>query len=410
MRILLPNYEYPPLGGGAAPVSRELAASLASRGHEVDVVTMRYGDLPRTETDGGVTVYRVASLRASQSMARPHEMATYLPAGFAKARQLFLERDHEVVLAHFILPTGVIAYLLDVAYGVPYYVTAHGSDVPGYNPDRFTALHRLTRPAWKHIVARAEAIVSPSKHLAGMIRSASEEATIEVIPNGFDADRYDPDRRKDERILATSRLFERKGVQYLLGALASIDTDWDVVVSGEGPYRETLERTADRLGVDTTFTGWVDRERLEDLLETSAIYVFPSSHENCPVALQEAMAAGCAIVASKHGGTGEVLGDAGIAVDPRDGRALSAALDHLIVREELRRELGRRARNRITSEYGWERITSKYEALVGGTATTQPGAMDNRTKGAKSVGTTGGYHGGATPGKSTRQSGGTRDA
>lgn len=366
MRILMPNYEYPPLGGGAAPVSRELAASLASRGHEVDVVTMRYGDLPRTETDVGVSVYRVASLRASPSMARPHEMATYLPAGFARARRLFLERDHDVVLAHFILPTGVIAYLLNVAYGVPYYVTAHGSDVPGYNPDRFTALHRFTLPLWRRIVANASAIVTPSAYLGRLIRSTSEEAPIQVIPNGIEHESFDPDCEKAERILVTGRLFERKGVQHALASLERVDTDWDVVVTGDGPYRDELERTADRLGVDVTFTGWLDREALEELVETSAIYLFPSSHENCPVALLEAMAAGTAVVASTYSGTSEVIGDAGLRIDPADTPAFAGSIRALVSDQALRSRLQREARRRAVDRFGWDRVGTEYEDVLSG--------------------------------------------
>lgn len=364
MRILTLNYEFPPLGGGAAPASEELAANLVSRGHEVDVVTMSHGDLPSRESRRGIEIHRVRSIRSSRSMSRPHEMATYVPSGLVKARRLLGERAHDVVHSHFILPTGMIAYLLGRSADVPYVVTAHGSDVPGYNPDRFGTLHRLALPAWRRIIAGAEAIVSPSAYLARLIRSVADGAGVEVIPNGVDAGGYDPDRARDERILLTSRLFERKGVQHFLDAMAAVETDWDVVVTGEGPYREALERKAERLGVDARFTGWVDRGTLEELLETSGIYVFPSSHENCPVALQEAMAAGCAIVASAYSGTGEVIDGAGLVVDPGDRPAFSAALRELLASDHRRSTLQQAARERVVETYDWRRIGSEYEAAL----------------------------------------------
>ena len=49
MKILVLNYEYPPIGGGGASVSRDIAVHLVELGHEVVVVTMKYGDLPRSE-------------------------------------------------------------------------------------------------------------------------------------------------------------------------------------------------------------------------------------------------------------------------------------------------------------------------------------------------------------------------
>jgi len=364
MRILTLNYEFPPLGGGAAPVTEELVHHLSAQGHSVDVVTMDYGDLPRTEDRGAATVYRVPSIRRSKSSSGPHEMLSYLPGGFLKARELLAQRDHDVVHSHFIVPTGTIAYALNELYDVPYHVTAHGSDVPGYNPDRFETLHRVIGPVWKRVSRNAETVVVPSEHLETMITSVDDRVPTEVVPNGFDYAQFDHERARTERILVTSRLFERKGVQHFLRALSAVETDWDVVVTGEGPYRDRLEALAADLDVDVSFPGWVSRDRLRDLLETSEVYVFPSSHENCPVALQEAMAAGCAVLASKHGGTGELVGDAGLVVDPTDVEAFAAELRRLLSDPALRDELRSRARERVTSEYDWAEIGSQYADLL----------------------------------------------
>lgn len=360
MRILTLNYEFPPLGGGAAPVTEELAANLCERGHTVDVVTMAYDDLPREEERRGATVYRVPAMRSSKSRSAPHEMMSYLPGGFLKARQLLSENEYDAVHSHFIVPTGSIAYVLDELYDVPYHVTAHGSDVPGYNPDRFTALHRVVQPVWKRVSANAETVVAPSQHLADMITSVDGTVPTRVIPNGFEYEQFDHETETAERILVTSRLFERKGIQYFLRALAECEPDWEVVVTGEGPYRERLEYLASSLETEVSFPGWVSRGRLEELLETSAIYVFPSSHENCPVALQEAMAAGCAILASENGGTGEVIGDAGLVTDPRDVTEFAAKLQRLIGSPGLRAELRQHARDRVVSEYDWQEIGDQY--------------------------------------------------
>ena len=364
MRVLTLNYEYPPLGGGAAPASEELATTLVDRGHEVDVVTMGFDGLPDLEIRRGVEIHRVTCLRTSSSMSRPHEMATFLPTGFLRARTLLQQRDYDVVHSHFILPTGTIALALKRRYDVPYVITPHGSDVPGYNPDRFGLLHRATMSMWRRIVEEAETIVSPSNYLAGLIRSAGADTPIEVVPYGFDHVPYDPDRDRNERILITSRLFERKGIQFVLEALAEIDTDWDVVIAGDGPYRTPLERKAKRLELDVTFTGWLDRNTaLKSLLETSEVYVFPSSHDNCPVSLLEAMAAGTAVVASKHSGTGEVVGDAGLVVDPQNVTAVASAIERVQLDSTLRSNLQKMSRKRIEERYDWDRIGERYENL-----------------------------------------------
>ncbi|WP_226006165.1 glycosyltransferase family 4 protein [Natrinema salinisoli] len=364
MRILTLNYEFPPLGGGAAPVTESLASTLVEHGHVVDVVTMKYGELPRKERKHGIDVYRVPALRQSQSMSRPHEMLSYLPSGFVKARQLLAEHTYDAIHAHFIIPTGILAYSLSSFYDIPYFITAHGSDVPGYNPDRFSRLHQVLGPIWRRVATEADCIVSPSRYLADRVQSAGTDLSIEIIPNGFDYGAYDANRATEERILLTSRLFERKGVQHFLETLTTVDTDWEVVITGEGPYKDTLEQLANRLDLTVAFPGWVERETLMTLLETSAIYVFPSSHENCPVALQEAMAAGTAIIASKYSGTAEVIGNAGLTVDPENIPAFRNALNQLLRDPDMRTRLQHQARNRVEEKYDWDWVGGQYEQLL----------------------------------------------
>ena len=63
MNILVLNYEFPPLGGGASPVSRDISIQLQKRGHQVTVLTMGYRDLPEYEEMQGIKIYRLKCLR-----------------------------------------------------------------------------------------------------------------------------------------------------------------------------------------------------------------------------------------------------------------------------------------------------------------------------------------------------------
>ncbi len=89
-RILILNYEFPPLGGGASPVSYELAKRLAETGeYDIDVITMRYKGLPAyEEIYPNLRVHRVWSLRSKKEMCYPWEQLTYLVMGYFKAREL----------------------------------------------------------------------------------------------------------------------------------------------------------------------------------------------------------------------------------------------------------------------------------------------------------------------------------
>ena len=107
--------------------------------------------------------------------------------------------------------------------GLPYMITCHGSDVPGYNPDRFGWAHKLLGPIWEKIVNSSEGLSSPSIYLKELIR-LKITFPVQVIPNGYDLPAFQPKAKKN-RILVVTRLFERKGVQFFIDTMAELKTD-----------------------------------------------------------------------------------------------------------------------------------------------------------------------------------------
>lgn len=365
MRVLMLNYEYPPIGGGAAPVTRALAEQLARGGHAVDVVTMGYGRLPFREAlcDGRLRVFRVPALRRSPVRAVTVEMASYLASALPWASYLMLGQRYDLIHAHFLMPTGVLGAALKRLSGLPLVVTVHGSDVPGYNPDRFKRGHRLLFPAWKRLVRSADAIISPSAYLRDLLQR-SLPAPVTVVPYGFSPAAPAAVARR-QRILFASRLFPRKGAQFLLEALAGLElADWEVVIAGDGPMLEPLKAQAQRLGLPVQFPGFVKGQALQELYASSAIFVFPSLHDNFPVVLLEALSHGCAVITSDCTGMPEVVGEAGLLVRPHDIDGLRAAIARLMADAALRAELGAQARRRI-AELNWARILDQHLELYG---------------------------------------------
>ncbi|HWQ11513.1 MAG TPA: glycosyltransferase family 4 protein [Roseiflexaceae bacterium] len=361
MRIMMLNYEYPPIGGGASPVTRALSEHLAGAGHEVDVVTMGFRALPRLETFGRLRVFRVPALRRSPVRAVTVEMLSYLASALPQALALARRQRYDVVHAHFLLPTGPLALAAGRAAGSPVVITAHGSDVPGYNPDRFKRGHRLLAPAWRAIARGADAIVSPSHYLRDLVRAGCD-VPVDVIPYGFDAPPARP-APKRRRILFVSRLFPRKGAQYLLEALAGLDlAGWEVVVAGDGPMLAPLQEQARALGLPVDFRGFLKGPLLEELYASSAIFALPSLQDNFPVVLLEALSHGCAVITSGISGMPEVVGDAGLLTPPGDVAAIRAALRRLMEDDALRAALGERARAQV-AHFGWETILARHLAL-----------------------------------------------
>jgi glycosyltransferase involved in cell wall biosynthesis len=371
MKILCMNYEYPPIGGGGANVAHPLAATLVARGHTVDVVTSGMRDLPAAERTDGVDVHRVRCVRAHRHYTTAPELMTYIWPAFKKALSLAETRQFDINHTHFALPSGLASYLLYRKTGLPYVTTIHGSDVPGYNPDRFGLVHYLVRPVWRKIIRNSAKIVSPSCHLADLIRKHID-VPVEVVPNGF-APRFTRGltAEKQDRILVVTRMFPRKGVQFFLDALAGLEHGWEVVVAGDGPYLPALQEQARRLRLKVRFTGFVQGATLDELYRTSRIFVFPSLQENFPTVLLEAMEAGCAIITSRCGGCAEVIGGAGIATEPGQPAELRAALSALMADPARIAALGAHAKERI-EQFRWPDIASRYEKLLEGALPSRP--------------------------------------
>lgn len=365
MRILMLCYEFPPIGGGGSRVVDGLSRQLVQNGHQVDLVTMAFRGLPHEEVVQGVVVHRVPCLRRKEHLCTVPEAAIYVLAAWPKIKQLVAHNYYDINHTHFILPDGLNAERLKRSTGLPYVITAHGSDVPGYNPHRVRVMHRLLAPVWRRVAREASCIVSPSRTIGQLLARRDPELGCTQIPYGFEIGRYDSEAPRRRQILVVTRMLRRKGVQYLLQALEGNRLDYEVHIVGDGPYLATLRKLAVSCSTRVVFHGWLDNrsQQLNSLYEMSDIFVMASEIENFPVSVMEAMSAGLAIVTTRGTGCSEVVGDAGLLVQPRDASQIRDALLALTRNPERCRELGRAARKRIENEFAWPVVARRYEEL-----------------------------------------------
>jgi glycosyltransferase involved in cell wall biosynthesis len=365
MKILMLCYEFPPLGGGAGQMVYGLSTALAKLGHQIDVVTMGYRGLSDCEHTDGVQVHRLPCIRLKEYVCTVPEAGTYLLSAFLKIRRLISLSRYDINHTHFILPDGILAWLNYRQNNLPYIITAHGTDVPGYNPHRLLFAHRFLAPLWKIITYNASQIISPSKSLKTLLLKQSADMKISLIPYGFELERFNTHSIKQNRILVVTRMLERKGVQYLFKALEGFAENYSVHIVGDGPFLQNLKKLANEIGIKATFWGWLENRsrELKDLYEQSNIFVLTSEAENFPVALMEAMAAGLAIITTKATGCAEVVGDSAILVEPRNPEAIRAALRVLATNSDLRRKLGRAARRRSENNFSWTSVAKRYVEL-----------------------------------------------
>jgi glycosyltransferase involved in cell wall biosynthesis len=370
VNILILNYEFPPLGGGASPVSYEIGKELVRRGHAVHVFTMGRRGLPREETVDGIRVHRVPALRAKVETCETHEMMTYVISAILHLPRLLRRHRFDVVHCHFLIPTGPVALWIRRYYGLPFIVTAHGSDIPGYNPDRFTLEHHFTRPVIRAVLARAHAVTTPSEYLRNLIHANVGSYDVHVIANGS-RDYWDGMRNGKKIIMAAGRFLPRKGFARLLEAFRRLPHDgWELLLVGDGPDRDRLKRLAHG-DPNVHFTGWLrnDGPEYRYLLNEAQIFALPSNVESQGIAFIEAMSARCAIIGSDSTAVTETVPPTvGYRVPLDSDGQLERALSSLMEDEQLRHRLLDEARRVYESRYRYDVIVDEYEWLLNAAA------------------------------------------
>jgi len=219
---------------------------------------------------------------------------------------------------------------------------------------------------------------------------------IVVIPNGVETEFGSRNseigkeyRRKlgidTEAVLVgtLSRLTVEKGVCYLIEALPRIadsDLRFALLIGGSGELKDDLEKRAGSLTSEVSanltsevkepmllprieFLGFVPEAEKWDYLSALDIFVFPSLAEGFGISLIEAMAAGCACLASDLEVLQEVGGDAVEFFETKNPEDLAQKLSGLIEDNERREELSLRAQERVEKEYSLEKFLNRYEEL-----------------------------------------------
>lgn len=316
MKILVLNYEYPPVGGGGGRACADLCSELVSRGHEIRVLTSHAHGLPKEEEIHGYRVIRVPTGRRDYSLASLPSMARFILGGFLPGLRELRSWQPDALHVHFAVPTGVLGWALSIGTGVPYVLTAHLGDVPGGAPLKTERWFRIVRPFTPPIWNRASAVVSVSQYTKTLAQK-HYDVPIEVIPNGTRIQSRSRDGAKIEIhdppvIIFAGRFQPQKNLPVLIRALEELkDLEWRCMLVGDGPQRQELEEMIERntLVERIQMTGWIESEEVWNLLGKSDILAMPSLTEGLPVVGIHALAQGTAIVANQAGGLVDLVED-----------------------------------------------------------------------------------------------------
>ena len=286
MRILLVSQMYPgPDDPDLGTFVVQMERALRDRGHEIDLAVLD---------------------RRSGGKLRFVELA----------RRVRAARRPDVVWAHFLVPTGLIASRV----AAPLVVTAHGRDVR--NVGAIRGVGTVTRATVRH----AAAVIAVSDYLRRELEAKVPEARgkVEVVDSGVDLERFRvaPAPPDGPRFLCVGALSERKNVVRLADAFAALGRG-SLTYVGDGPLRPQLEG---REGVRVV--GRVPHDDVPAWLSAADVVCGPSLLEPFGQSLLEAMACERTVVATRVGGPPEFVdAESGVLVDPLDRDELTRALE-----------------------------------------------------------------------------------
>jgi glycosyltransferase involved in cell wall biosynthesis len=334
MKILMLNYEFPPIGGGAGKANLCLLKEYAGRDDlRVDFLTSKPEPGFTVEKfSDNVTIYKVGVHKKDLHYWRKFEVLEWLFKAEGHYRRLVRENDYDLAHAFFGFPTGWLCYLHRRKLG--YIISLRGSDVPGKNA-RLAMDYKILGPLFKSIWKGAQGVVACSDGLKKRALDFYDDVSIDVIPNGVDLQRF---MRREPRSLAdmitlitVGRLSSTKRVDMLVDAVDMIlqrGRKVRLIVAGGGSGLVELERiVAEKsLGSSVEIMGRVESDQMAEVYGRSDIYVSASMQEGMSNAMLEAMASGLPIVTTSCEGVEELIGDNGIVVGDSAGDIASAVM------------------------------------------------------------------------------------
>ena len=225
MKILLLNYEFPRIGGGAGNATHYILNEFSkNKNIEIDLVTSSVSDFKIKEFSQKIYIhYLDIGKNGNLHFQTNKELLLYSWKAYKYSKQLIKKKEFDLIHAFFGIPCGYIAMKLKL----PYIVSLRGSDVPSYNKrfkifDKFI-FKRLNKKIWNN----AKLVIANSQGLRELALQSSPAQDISVIYNGVNVDEFKQVKKnkinKKITLISTGRFIQRKGYEYLIRALKDVD-------------------------------------------------------------------------------------------------------------------------------------------------------------------------------------------
>ncbi len=382
--------------GGQVLYVLELAKALSKLGIKVDIFT-RWFDLERKQIDPlpGFPDVRVIRIPAGPwEFVIKEKIYGLLPeltanlASFIRENQL----DYDLFHGHYV-DAGLVTLELAKIFNKPAYFTAHSLGAwkrermegdPAEMELEFNFNHRIAEE--KRIYATLNGHTVTSLLQLEKLRKlyGYDRENVEVIPPGVNIHKFKPlhpgekhhkTELPEKYIFCLSRVDSNKGYDLLLNAFAKVCEkikDVSLVTGGgsanpqprEQEVLDMMDRIMREKGIENkiVFVGHVGENLMVPYYQNAQFFVMPSIFEPFGMTVQEAMASGIPVIASKFGGINTVLTHEkdGLLIDPKNEEEFAGSMIRLLEDVDFRDRLGIEASKLIRENFSWEAIADRH--------------------------------------------------
>lgn len=335
--------QYPPQVGGVSTYAKQLEEKLSEEGHNVYILTYN------NDTFDSDNVFRAKSINLPLLRG-----FSFIVSSYFLLNKIVDMYDIDVIHANYILPPGLVSVLNKS--NAKKIITVHGSDI------NILPNHKILRPILKFILNKSDEVYFVSEKL--------EEKAIElcgeniktktyITPNTVNTNKFKPKKEKKVHkqystpvVTFIGNLVEQKGLKYLLKAKQLSKNEYTLLIYGDGPEKEMLEKYIQNNNLKDTYLMGKTTEP-ENIIPESDIMVLPSISEGASIVALESMSCAKALIATDTGNISSIISNNihGIIVPPKNPEALSEAIDKLVKNKDEREKIGQNARELIINNY-----------------------------------------------------------
>jgi len=385
--------------GGVQDHVQMLASGLARGGHTVSIVTTARSDnndQPTANQSDRLTIHYV-----------PHTHPGKLDHAWWRESSRMVQALHAQTKFDILHSEGIAGYAVirnDIhrSLEIPAVISFHGTHYDelvtrwrrGFSWNPWISLKNIAAiiiVAWKILmwdfrtIFHADGIVATSNEQSDLLKSFYHIPSDRIFSvwNGMDLSAFSPaepstdllrklDVRKDTpTILCMARLIRDKGIQHMIAAMPAIlraVPDCKLIIVGDGNYRSSLERLSTLKGLTSriVFTGMADFGQLPDYFRLCSVFVNPTVQQNgYDLTMVEAMACEKVVISSDIGSTPTLIEDSvdGILFPTANVQILADRVIQLLQNPDRRKEIGKRARQKVMSNFTVDQMVTKTMAM-----------------------------------------------